>query len=344
MKKRIIPVLLLAAVAAAAFYFYFYPDWFNGEPANHRLMVSGNIEASEALLSFQVPGRVDVLTFEEGAWVEKGAVLARLDDADYAQQVALDQANLRVAQAQLDLALAGARPQEIAAAEHTIREAEARLERRKLELERAKALYRKDAGSKQALDAAGTDWKQAEAALKRARTVRDQLVEGARKEEIAIARAIVIRAREVLRFSRIRLEQAVLRAPSNGVVLVKQADVGEVVAPGSPILTLGDLDNVWLRAYIAETDLGRVRWGQEVSLQTDTFPDKIYRGRISFISSRAEFTPKSIETHQERVKLVYRIKISVENPNQELKPGMPADALIHTDSEVVTAADPSDPE
>ena len=105
------------------------------------------------------------------------------------------------------------------------------------------------------------------------------------------------------------------------------------MAPGTPVVTLADLDHVWLRGYISETDLGRIRWGQPATLRTDTYPDKPYRGRVSFIASKAEFTPKSIETHRERVTLVYRIKIEVENPNHELKPGMPADAVIETTSQ-----------
>ncbi len=99
--------------------------------------------------------------------------------------------------------------------------------------------------------------------------------------------------------------------------------------PGTPVVTLADLDHVWLRAYVAETDLGRIRWGQAATVHTDTYPDKAYPGQISFIASEAEFTPKSVETHKERVTLVYRIKINVENPRHELKPGMPADATIH---------------
>jgi HlyD family secretion protein len=109
---------------------------------------------------------------------------------------------------------------------------------------------------------------------------------------------------------------------------VRNAELGEIVAAGTPVATLADLDRVWLRAYIPETDLGRVKWGQEVAVKTDTFPDKTYRGRVSFIAAKAEFTPKSIETYRERVTLVYRVKIDVENSNRELKPGMPADAVI----------------
>jgi HlyD family secretion protein len=128
--------------------------------------------------------------------------------------------------------------------------------------------------------------------------------------------------------SRIRLAYTVLRAPFTGVVLVRQAELGEVVSPGTPVVTLADLDHLWVRVYVPETDLGKVHWGQFVDVRTDTYPDKIYHGRISFVSSEAEFTPKSVQTEKERVTLVYRVKVDVENPNRDLKPGMPADTVI----------------
>jgi HlyD family secretion protein len=128
--------------------------------------------------------------------------------------------------------------------------------------------------------------------------------------------------------SRIRLTYTILRAPFTGVVLVRQAELGEVVSPGTPIVTLADLDHLWVRVYVPETDLGKVHWGQAVDVRTDTYPDKVYHGRISLIASDAEFTPKSVQTEEERVTLVYRVKVDVENPNRELKPGMPADTLI----------------
>jgi HlyD family secretion protein len=119
---------------------------------------------------------------------------------------------------------------------------------------------------------------------------------------------------------------------------VRQAELGEVVGPGSPVMTLADLDHIWLRAYIAETDLGRIHWGQDAVITTDTYPGKQYHGRISFISSSAEFTPKSVETYKERVTLVYRIKIDIDNPLHELKPGMPADAHVQLDAGAPRAA------
>jgi HlyD family secretion protein len=117
-------------------------------------------------------------------------------------------------------------------------------------------------------------------------------------------------------------------SPVDGVVLVKSADVGEVLAAGATVVTIGDVDHPWLRAYINETDLGRVKLGSKARITTDSYPGKIYDGRVSFISSEAEFTPKQIQTQEERVKLVYRIKIEVDNPKHELKSNMPADAEI----------------
>ncbi len=325
--KRALPIIVLLILGGVLVYHY-YPRWFTKPQDKNKLLVSGNIEAHEAVLSFKVQGRITELSVEEGQWVEEGAVLARLDDTDFRQQVTIDEANLRATQAQLTLALAGARQQEIEQAAQSIREAEADLQQRKLDLERAEALLRKDAGSQQARDLAETNLKRSEANLRLLRERHNQLVEGTRKEQIGIVRADVARAREGLQLSRIKLGHTLLRAPKAGVVLVRQAELGEVVAPGTPVVTLADLDNVWLRGYISETDLGRVRWGQDAALRTDTFPEKTYKGRVSFISSKAEFTPKSVETHKERVTLVYRVKIDVENPNYELKPGMPADASL----------------
>ena len=125
-----------------------------------------------------------------------------------------------------------------------------------------------------------------------------------------------------------RLGFAELSSPIDGFVLVKSAELGEFVQAGSTIFTVADLGDIWLTAYINEKDLGRVKLNQAVDIKTDTFPDKVYKGRISFISQEAEFTPKQIQTTEERVKLVYRIKIKIENPNFELKPGMPADGYI----------------
>ena len=151
---------------------------------------------------------------------------------------------------------------------------------------------------------------------------------GPRKEDIEDGRAQVEQAQASLRLAETQLSYTVLYSPLSGVVLVKSGEIGEVVNPGTSILTLADIENVWLKAYIPETDLSRVKWGQEVIVTTDLRPQKAYKGKISFISSQAEFTPKQIQTEKERVTLVYRIKIDIPNPDRELKPGMPADGRI----------------
>jgi HlyD family secretion protein len=326
--KRAIPILLIL-VAATGYYFFYYKPKTENAPANAtQLKVSGNIEAHETVLSFKVPGRIARLPIEEGQWLDAGTEVARLEADDYRQQVSLDESALRVREAELQLALAGARKQEIESLEQAVIDAEADLRQRKIDFDRAETLYKKDAGSKQARDAAATAVTRGTAALARAKEQLDLAREGTRKEQIHISQANLTQARERLRLSRLNVEYSVLRAPTAGVVLVRNAELGEIVAAGTPVATLADLDRVWLRAYIPETDLGRVKWGQEVTVKTDTFPDKTYRGRVSFIAAKAEFTPKSIETYRERVTLVYRVKIDVENSNRELKPGMPADAVI----------------
>jgi HlyD family secretion protein len=326
MKRRIFLLLILAAAVAAGL--YFYPRLGNEPQQEDVLALSGNIEAHESVLSFKVQGRIMELLVEEGQWVEEGAVIARLDAADFRQQVALEEASLRVREAELALALAGTRQQEIEAAQQTLIDAEADLKQKGLDFERAQTLYGKDVISEEARDRAETNLKRAQATYERAKQRYDEALEGTRKEQIAVARANVQQACERLRLARVNLGYTVLEAPRAGVAVVRQAELGEVVAPGTPVVTLADLDNVWLRGYISETDLGRVRWGQPATLGTDTYPGKTYPGRVSFISSKAEFTPKSIQTEKERVTLVYRIKIDVGNPNHELKPGMPADAVI----------------
>jgi HlyD family secretion protein len=326
MKRRLPVLILLAAVIAAGV--YFYPRLTKKAKPENQITLSGNIEAHESLVSFKVQGRIVDLPVEEGQSVEPGALLARLDAADYRQKVRIDEANVHVRESNLALTLAGTREQEVKASQQTMFDAQADVQQKKLDYDRAQRLYGKDAVSAQDRDLAETALKRAEATFQATHQRYNQAVEGSRKEDIAIARANLREANANLGLSRVTLDYTVLRAPSAGVITVRETEVGEVVVPGTPVVTLADLDHIWLRAYIAETDLGRIRWGQDATITTDTYPGKQYRGRVSFISSSAEFTPKSVQTYKERVTLVYRIKIDIANPNHELKPGMPADAHI----------------
>ncbi|MBV8847027.1 MAG: efflux RND transporter periplasmic adaptor subunit, partial [Bryobacterales bacterium] len=149
-----------------------------------------------------------------------------------------------------------------------------------------------------------------------------------KEQELEARKSDIDRARAQVGITKTQIDDAVIAAPIDGVIEVKSAEVGEVLAAGTTVVTLGDLDHPWLRAYINEKDLGRVKLNQEAALKTDSFPNKTYMGRISFISPEAEFTPKQIQTKEERVKLVYRIKIDVDNKQHELKNNMPVDAEI----------------
>jgi len=326
--KRVIPLLLLAAVVAAAV--RYYPRWFGKRPTPDLLRLSGNIEAHESLVSFKVTGRIIALPVDEGMTVKTGDLLARVDNDDYRQQVAVQAAVARVRARQLTLGLAGSRKQDIEAAQQAVLDAQADLEQKKKDFARYQALYEKDEIPGQTRDLAATNVTRAQTTLHRAQAIYQEILEGTRKEELAVELADVHQADQGLRLSRVQLSYTVLRAPFSGVILVRQAELGEVVSPGTPIVTLADLDHLWVRVYLPETDLGKVHWGQAADVRTDTYPTKIYPGRVSFISSEAEFTPKSVQTEKERVTLVYQAKVDVENPNYELKPGMPADAYIKT--------------
>ncbi|HUK54020.1 MAG TPA: HlyD family efflux transporter periplasmic adaptor subunit [Candidatus Binatia bacterium] len=324
--KRFFPLLLLAAAAGAAV--YFYPQWFHPAAQESEIKLSGNIEAHESEVSFKVSGRVVDLPVEEGQTLKAGQLIARLDSDDYRQQVAIDEAALQVRDRQLQLALAGNRHQDIEAARQSVEDARADLAQKQQDFERFDALYKRDEISAQTRDQALTNVTRAKATLVRLEQMYNMMLEGTRKEEIAVDRASTVQASQNLGMSRIRLSYTTLTAPFDGVILVRQAELGEIATMGTPVVTLADLDHIWVRVYLPETDLGRVRWGQDVAVRTDTFPGKTYRGKISFISSEAEFTPKSVQTEKERVTLVYRLKVDVENPNHELKPGMPADVFI----------------
>ena len=325
-KKKIVSIVILIVVLGSVI--YLYSRLTARRPPDNILRISGNIEAHESVVGFKVQGRLAELPVQEGQYVHEGDPIAGLDRNDYLQQVKMDEAAVRSRKAELALAMAGSRSQEIKSAEQALLDAQADLELKQVEFRRNQALYKKDEVSAETRDISATGLKRAEAAHERSKQTYDQLLEGTRKEQIAINRASVDAAQQSLELSRIRLEYTRLKAPKSGVITVRQAELGEVMSPGAPVVTIADVGHLWLRGYVSETDLGRVRWGQSATVKTDTFPGKTYKGRVSFISPEAEFTPKSVETRKERVTLVYRIKIDLDNPNHELKPGMPADAEI----------------
>ena len=285
------------------------------------------------------------------------ASLAELEAGSRPEEIAEADASVRKAQSWLDELLAGSRPQEVATAEAAVYSAKSEEDRLKVESERDAALQKDGHIPAREFDASRTAHEMARARLQEAEERLKLVKEGPRKEQIEQARASLMKekeryalvkkgprqetieqararlqqAKESLALAETRLGYATVGSPLTGLVLSKNVEAGEYVAAGTPIVTVGDLERPWLRAYINETDLGRIKVGQRVRVATDTYPGKIYEGHISFIASEAEFTPKNVQTQKERVKLVYRIKVDIPNPNMELKPGMPADADILLD-------------
>jgi len=323
--KRILLIVVIS-VAIAGFLYYLFTREKEEEGAF--IKVSGNIEATEVDVGFKISGRIVSRFFEEGDWVDQGKVLANLDNEDLRNRLDVARATLMSAQARWSKLLAGSRPEEIRQAEANLNQAKFDLENKETQYERMKFLFEKKVVPKETSDNAEAVFKIAKASFQKAEENYLLVKEGPRKEDIEDARAQVEQARASLKLNETQLSYTILHSPISGVVLVKSGEIGEVVNPGTSILTMADIENVWLKAYIPETDLSKVKWGQEVIVTTDLRPKKEYEGKISFISSQAEFTPKQIQTEKERVTLVYRIKVDISNKNRELKPGMPADGRI----------------
>ena len=292
---------------------------FGSPPGAATIVVSGNIEAHESVLSFtQVQTPIVELAFDEGAAVAKDTVLARVDDSLYRRQIEIDRANLGVATAQVAV-----NESTLAAAESNVSSDGFDLIEKQRDYARAEELVKTQAISVQGRDLAFTAARQSAAAL-----AHDQAMVQVATTNVALGKANEAAVASKLALDEVTLAYTTLRAPFAGVISVREAELGQLAGPGVAIFTLDDLDHVWLRAYVNEPDIGKIRLNEAVDVTTDTYPGKTYRGRISFISPEAEFTPKTVETHAERVTLVYRIRIDIDNATHELLPGMPADASI----------------
>jgi HlyD family secretion protein len=318
------------------------------------------VDDGDAVNAGQVIARMDVSELEKQSEVQAGelsaaqAALSDIEAGSRPEEIAGAGADVQRMQSALDKLTAGSRPEEVNAAGAQVQQVYAELDRVKSEYERAKRLYEGGVIPERDLITARTayesvmskkdeiderrnlvvegprkeDIDQARAGLKQAKEKYALVKEGPRKYAVEQARARVAEAGSALSLVETRLGYAELKSPMNGFVISKNIEPGEFVSSGTPIVTIGDLKNVFLRAYIDETDLGRVKIGQTVCVSTDTYPGKKYVGRVSFIAPEAEFTPKNVQTTKERVKLVYRIKVAIPNGTMELKPGMPADAQV----------------
>lgn len=317
-------LLLLILLALAAYYFWKLEDRSSAK----EIALSGNIEVTEVETSFKIPGRLTQRLVSEGDVVKEGMVIATLDPTDAEQEVAKQEAQLLAAKASLEELKAGYLPDEIAQAQARVKQTEADLKRLETDLNRQKQLFSDDVISAREYESSESAYQVVLEKYHEASRYLDLLVKGTRQEKIDQASARYQEAQKGLLIAQTRLADTTLYSPLSGTVIAKNSEPGEYVSAGTPIVTIADIYFVWLRGYINETDLGKVKLGQKVLVKTDSFANKTYEGTIVFISPQAEFTPKNVQTTKERVKLVYRIKVDIPNPEQELKPGMPVDGWI----------------
>ncbi len=321
MKIRILVLIVLVAGGVAA-----YSLWPRGG-TNGELALYGNVDIREVQLGFRVGGRLLAMNFEEGDAVTTGAVLATLDARPLEDGLALAEAGVAGAEARLALLRKGSRPQEIEQARAQVKEIAAALENARREYERQNNLTRSGLSSQGLLDASIAQRDQLSARLAAGQEALAIAIEGARLEDITAAEAALAAAQAQRAMARTQLEDTQLKAPNNGIILTRVREPGSIVAAGAPVYSLSLTDTVYVRAYVDEASLGRVVPGARVVVTTDS-SQKEYPGQVGFISPRAEFTPKSVETPELRTDLVYRLRIVISDPDEGLRQGMPVTIRI----------------
>lgn len=328
--KKAVLLLLVLGIAAGAAWFASgrtIPKAEHGEGAQG-LTVYGNVDIRQVDLAFRVDGRLQTLAFEEGDVVQTGELAAALDPVPFEEEVAVRQAELAMAEAELQRLENGSRPQEIRAAEAAVTEREVSLANLEKEFDRRKALVDTGAVTRQSFDDIRA--RRDEARARRDSAQQELLLrkEGFRKEDIDKARAQAASRRAQLQMAQTRLDDTRLFAPSSGIVLTRVLEPGSIVRAGQAVLALSLSDPVWVRAYIPGPRLGNIHPGMKAVIHTDSRPDQPYYGHVGFISPEAEFTPKTVETPDLRTQLVYRFRIVVDNPDQGLRQGMPVTVLL----------------
>ncbi|MBI4811225.1 MAG: efflux RND transporter periplasmic adaptor subunit [Ignavibacteriales bacterium] len=275
---------------------------------------TGTIEATDVVISAQAGGVVQRLFVEEGTAVQTGDTLLVINDVDWRFQYEQSAAGFDMAEAQFQLAVKGSRAEDIAQAEANYRNAEA--DRKRIE-----ELWQTKSVTDKQLDDARMRFTVAE-------QTREKLKRGSRPEEITLARARRDQAKAQMKSLRKKLDDCIVRAPMNGVVTKRFVETGELVGSGSSLIRLDDLSDMDITIYVSETELPKVVLGQKASISVDAFPNRNFEGQVVFISPTAEFTPKNIQTNEERTKLVFGVKIKVPNSDGVLKAGIPADVTL----------------
>ena len=313
MRQKILAAVLLAGVAVALGW-YFLWDGTQGS-----LVLYGNVEIRQVDVSFRVDGRIARVLVDEGDSVRAGQELACLDDDLLRQQRDQSAAQLAGQKAQLLRLERGYRTEEVEQARAAVARARAVAD---------SAMRARNAISQKELDNARSSDRSARAELRSAQEQLDMLLSGYREEEVLAQRAAVDAAAAALELAEIRLRDAVLTAPQDGIVLTRAREAGAIVQAGQTVYTLSLVDPVWLRVYVDEPQLGRIKPGMAVRVRVDAVPDKEFSGRVGFISPAAEFTPKSVETMEVRTSLVYRLRVQVDDPDNVMRQGMPVTVTL----------------
>ncbi|MGA8203501.1 MAG: secretion protein HlyD [Woeseiaceae bacterium] len=309
-------VLVLAGIAAGAYYL------FESREDGSALTLYGNVDIREVELAFRVPGRLVAMDVDEGETVKSGQRVAQIDPQPYEDVLAAAEAGVQQARANVDKLESGARPQEVQQARAAVREADAAAKDAQRNFERQKGLVETGASSQRILDAAAAQRDATAARLASAKEALALAEEGFRAEDIAAAKANLAAALARRDQAKTQLDDTELDAPSDGTLLARVREPGSMLNQGEPVYSLSLDHPVYVRAYVAEPDLGVTAPGTMVKVTTDASA-KTYTGRIGFVSPRAEFTPKSVETTELRTDLVYRLRIVVTDADNQLRQGMP---------------------
>lgn len=322
--KKILPIAIVAlAVIVSALYFEVFRYWGDDKS---KIEGSGTIEVTEIEISSKVAGRVSSLPADEGSTVKKGDLIVKLNYDELSAQRSSAMASLSNAQKNLErkrqLSKKGVMSDDELSAQ--LVSAKANLSNAGKNLERMRQLFNNKVVSKRELENAETAYTVAQSNVNQVSAVMERALENAE----------TVHTVSQSNFNQVSavIENAVIYSPIDGVVLQKNLEIGEMAFPGSAIITVADLKKTWINIYVDEKQVGIIKLGQKAYVKVDSFPDRKFPGLVVLISNKAEFTPRTIQTKDERVKLMFAIKISVENPEMELKPGMPADATILLES------------
>ncbi len=326
MKKKIILIVILLVLITAGFFFYKKID--NQQPTDE-IVLYGNIDIREVKLSFNGNEHINSILVQEGDSVTKGQDLAYLHTELLQAKSAQAKAMVEAQKQELAAMLAGTRPEDIEKARADLEAVKAKLVSARSTAERLTKLARKKMASEDEAEQARATANAYEADVHALQAALNLAIAGPRKEDIAKARALLLARQAEYSLALENLKDATLYAPNPGVIRNRILEEGDMASPQTPVLTLALNHPLWVRAYLSETDLGKVKPGMAATIHTDSYPDKSYSGWIGYISPTAEFTPKNIETPELRTHLVYQVRIYTCNNDNELRLGMPATVKIN---------------